>query len=224
MRRPRFIAEQARDARGLLGRLIAFIMARETWGVNQSAIAALDVRETEHVLDVGCGHGRGLTAIAALAPKGRVAGVDPSELMVEIAAKRNRGLIRSHRVDIAVASAEDLPFASGAFDKAMCVHVVYFWRDLLPALKEIARVLKPNGRLVLLFRTNADDAAISTFPPEVYRFPSLEEMVSALTMVGFAVDVPTNLHSKQHAGPILLSAVKRSGGLASQLPTPPPPR
>lgn len=215
MRRPRFIAEQARDARGPLGRLIAFIMARETWGVNRDAIAALGVRETDHVLDVGCGHGRSLATLAALAPKGRIVGADPSELMAEVAVRRNRALIRSHRVDVTVASAEDLPFANGAFDKAMCVHVVYFWRDLRPALTEIARVLKPGGRLVLLFRTDADKAAISTFSPEVYRFPSLEEMVGGLATAGFAVDLPADLHAKQHAGPILISAVKRSRTLVS---------
>ena len=210
MRRPRFIAEQARDARGPLGRLIAVIMARETWGVNRDAIAALEVRETDHVVDVGCGHGRSLATVAALASKGRAVGADPSELMVEVAVRRNRALVRSHRVDVVVAGAEDLPFANGAFDKAMCVHVVYFWRDLRPALAEIARVLKPGGRLALLFRTDADKAANSTFPPEVYRFPSLEEMVGALATAGFAVDLPGDVQTKQHAGPILISAVKRA--------------
>ena len=43
MRRPRFIAEQARNARGPLGRLVAFVMARETWAQNRRAIQALDV-------------------------------------------------------------------------------------------------------------------------------------------------------------------------------------
>ena len=43
MRRPRFIAEQARNAQGLLGRLVAFIMARETRGVNQRVIEALGI-------------------------------------------------------------------------------------------------------------------------------------------------------------------------------------
>ena len=45
MRRPHFIAEQTRHANGLLGRLIAFIMARETWGENKRTIDALGVEE-----------------------------------------------------------------------------------------------------------------------------------------------------------------------------------
>jgi hypothetical protein len=39
MRRPNFIAKQARHARGPLGRIIAFIMARETWAQNRRAMA-----------------------------------------------------------------------------------------------------------------------------------------------------------------------------------------
>ena len=187
-RRPRFIAKQARDARGLLGRLIAFIMARETWAQNQRAIAALEVAAEDHVLDVGCGPGRALAALATMAPKGRVVGVDPSELMAEIATDRNQALVRSGRVDVAVAGVEDLPFSNGAFDKVLCVHVVYFWPDLVPALREIARVTKPGGRVALLFRTTADHAAVQAFPPDVYRFRSLDEVLAALKEAGFEVD------------------------------------
>ena len=93
MRRPQFIAEQARNARGLLGRLIAFIMARETWRENLRAMDSLGIAQADHVLDVGCGHGRSLPELATRAPRGRIVGVDPSELMVEIAKQRNRPLI-----------------------------------------------------------------------------------------------------------------------------------
>jgi ubiquinone/menaquinone biosynthesis C-methylase UbiE len=41
------------------------------------------------------------------------------------------------------------------------------------SLRAVARVLKPGGRLGLLFRTNADSKAIASFPPEIYRFPAL---------------------------------------------------
>ena len=139
MRRPRFIAEQARNARGLLGRIIAFIMARETWGQNLRAMDALDVDQSDQILDLGCGHGRSLTELAARAPTGRVVGVDPSGLMVEIAAQRNRALIEADRVDVVLATVESLPFRDDVFDKVLCVHVLYFWKDLDVSLREIVR-------------------------------------------------------------------------------------
>lgn len=187
MRRPRFIAEQARNARGPLGRLIAFIMARETWAQNRRAIEALEVAPDDHVLDLGCGPGRALAALAAKAPRGRIVGADPSELMAEIASDRNKALLRAGRVDVAVAGVEALPFADASFDKVLCVHVLYFWLELTAAFREIRRVLKPGGRFVLLFRTTADAQAIESFPTEVYTFPPLSQVAATLGAVGLEV-------------------------------------
>ncbi len=208
MRRPHIIAEQARHARGLLGWIIASIMARETRAANLRAIEALGIAPGNHVLDIGCGHGASLAAIAARAPKGRVVGVDPSPLMVDMAVRRNRRLVRRGRARVVVAGAETLPCPDVVFDRALCVHVVYFWTDLDACLREIARVLKPGGRLALLFRTDADAATVATFPADVYRFRALAEMIAALTVAGFAVD-SINTAGKGEAGPVLLVAERR---------------
>ena len=139
MRRPQFIAEHARNARGLLGRLIAFIMTCETWRESQRAMDAQGTEQGDHVLDIGCGHGRSLAELAKRAPRGRIVGVDPSELMVEIAAQRNRPLIEVARRNVVLSSVESLPFPAGVFDKAQCVHVYYFWKDIEISLIEVAR-------------------------------------------------------------------------------------
>jgi SAM-dependent methyltransferase len=204
MRRPRFIAEQARHARGPLGRLVAFIMSRETWRENQRAIDALGVTASDRVIDIGCGHGRSLAALAARAEEGHVVGVDPSDLMAGIAVQRNRELIAARRVEVRTAGIDALPFADDAFDKALCVHVVYFWADLDVAFREIARILKPGGRLALVFRTNDDEAAVRAFPADVYRFPSLTDVSAALIRAGFAV----NRTDRSGAGPMLMVAAK----------------
>lgn len=204
MRRPRFIAEQARHANGLLGRLIAFIMARETWSQNLSAMDALSIGQADHILDVGCGHGRSLTELAARAPRGRIIGVDPSELMVEIATQRNRMLIEAGRVDVVLSGVESLPFPDDAFDKAQCVHVLYFWKNIETSLREITRVLKPGGRLGLLFRTNADLKAIASFPREI--FPALDDVAAALERGGMDVRIVGNGANE----PALVLATKRS--------------
>ena len=187
MRRPQFIAEHARNARGLLGRLIAFIMARETWSQNVRVMDALSIEPVDHVLDIGCGHGRSLAELAARAPRGHIVGVDPSELMVEIAEQWNRSLIEANRVDVVLSTVESLPFPDGVFDKAQCVHVLYFWKDIETLLREIVRVLKPGGYLGLLFRTNADPKAIASFPPEIYRFPALADVSAALEWAGMDI-------------------------------------
>ena len=188
MRRPVFIAQQARNAKGVLGRIIASLMAHETWAQNRRAIDALGVARGDHVLDIGCGPARSLATLANLAPEGRVVGADPSSLMAELAVRRNSALVRARRVEIVMASAASLPFADAAFDKALCVHVLYFWNDLDRPFAEIARVLKPGGKLALLFRTSADAKAAQAFPAEVYRFPSLTEVIAPLEAAGLAVE------------------------------------
>ncbi len=228
MRRPHLIAEQARHATGAIGRLIAFIMARETWGENRRAIEALGIRAFDHVLDVGCGHGRSLPLLASLASRGKVVGVDPSDLMIEIASERNRDLIRLCRVELAVSTAADLPFTAATFDAALCVHVVYFWKDLNTNLKAIARVMKPGGRLALIFRSNGHTKAVQSFPSDIYTFPSTKEVNTALADAGFSVQdlsdltaperphlfVATRLSSALHATQSDLSQTRQAGECA----------
>ncbi|MCK1544448.1 class I SAM-dependent methyltransferase [Bradyrhizobium sp. 179] len=65
--------------------------------------------------------------------------------MVEIASQRNRPLIEAARAEVILATVESLPFADNFFDKVLCVHVLYFWKDFDVSLREIARVLKPGA-------------------------------------------------------------------------------
>ncbi|MDP3740036.1 MAG: class I SAM-dependent methyltransferase [Hyphomonadaceae bacterium] len=208
MRRPRFIAAQARHAKGPLGRLIASIMARETWAENQRAIEALGINEGDRILDVGCGHGRSLAVLAARAPKGRVTGVDPSALMVDIAVRRNRDLVKARRVTVAMAEVDALPFPDSSIDKALCVHVLYFWDSLDAGLREIARVLKPGGRLALVFRSAADERAVAAFPKDIYRFPTETAVTSALEAAGFIIDRSESCDEPRPQGPALVTATR----------------
>jgi ubiquinone/menaquinone biosynthesis C-methylase UbiE len=86
------------------------------------------------------------------------------------------------------------------------MHVIYSRNDLATAFTEIARVLKPGGRLALLFRTNADEKAVQAFPAEVYRFPSLTEVIAPLEGAGFAVQAQDKLCCEPGTAPVLLIA------------------
>src|SRR5262245_49983120 len=143
-------------------------MARETVTANDTALELLDLEPTDRVLEVGFGHGATIARAAAAVGRGFVAGVDTSEEMCRMAARRNRREIAAGRVELRQGSADALPYPDSSFDKVLSVHTLYFWSDLVRPLREIARVLKPGGRVVLTHRT--DPAADRDFPSAVYRF------------------------------------------------------
>jgi len=180
-------------------------MAFETWTANRRAIEALDVRKGDHVLDVGCGPGRSLAALTVLVGNGRVVGLDPSPLMVNVALRRNRQLVGSGRIEVTIGAIERLPFPDGTFDRALSVHVLYFWPDLTAAFHELRRVLKPGARISLLFRSKSNPAAVRSFPPDIYRFATRVEVEAALDVSGFTV-----CSDNTEAEPVLLAAQARA--------------
>jgi ubiquinone/menaquinone biosynthesis C-methylase UbiE len=159
-------------------------MAHETRAANGTALELLELEPADRVLEVGFGHGATIARLSGVLSSGFVAGVDPSAEMCRMAARRNRQTVLDGRVDLRQASVDVLPYPTGAFDKALSVHTLYFWPDLVRAFREIARVLRPGGRLVLAHRT--DPGAARDFPASVYRFPGDVEVQDALTRAGFA--------------------------------------
>ena len=186
MRRPEFIAKHGGMPVGWLGRVVASIMERETTAINQDAIALLEPKVGEAVLDVGTGNGLSLRHLASRVGEGTVVGVDHSPVMCRRAEKNNKPLVHEGPVSVMCACSDDLPFETGYFDSAMSVHTLYFWDPAEPHVKEIARVLRPGGRLVLAFRPDTDPAT-SDFPNSIYTFRSIEEVEGLAISCGFEI-------------------------------------
>jgi SAM-dependent methyltransferase len=184
VRRPAFVARQSRCPTGLLGRLIGYIMSAETAEANAEALTILDLQPGDRVLDVGCGHGRTIEHAATSVAVGLVAGIDRSEEMARMAARRCLHLLREGRAGVMVSDSAYLPFRSRRFDKALSVHTVYFWRDPKAHLREIRRVLRDGGRFVLGCRPKGD-AGSEDFPESVYTFYTAEEVRGLLEASGF---------------------------------------
>ena len=144
------LLRQCAKPTGLLGAYVALRMnishARLTaWGLSH-----VSIRNDDAILDIGCGGGRTVKRLAALAPAGTVVGIDVSRESVALSRRVNRQTIREGRVAIREASVSRLPFADDAFTLATAVETHYFWPDFAAGLGEVLRVLAPGGRLILI--------------------------------------------------------------------------
>ncbi|MGI9430692.1 MAG: class I SAM-dependent methyltransferase [Myxococcota bacterium] len=100
------------------------------------------------------------------------------------ARRRNRAGIDSGRVHIEDGDSQKLPFEADRFDAAFSVHTLYFWPDLDEGVRELARVLRPDGRLLLVYRPD-DPELRKELPASVYRLHGPNELESALREAGF---------------------------------------
>jgi ubiquinone/menaquinone biosynthesis C-methylase UbiE len=189
MRKPQFIARQGRKPSGLLGHIVARIMAKETANENDFALGLLQLQPQDAVLEIGCGHGDTLAKAAKLASRGLLCGVDFSATMNRVATRRHRRLLGNKRIEFRLASSDKLPFPDQSFDKILAVHTIYFWKAPLDHLTEARRVMKPGGVFVLGFRPAEDPGFQATFPSEVYHIRREAEIAKLATEAGFAVEL-----------------------------------
>ncbi|RAG87238.1 SAM-dependent methyltransferase [Streptacidiphilus pinicola] len=137
--------------RGLGGALVGALMARRHGPQIRACVADLAPAAGEHVLEIGFGPGLGIAALALAAPELRIAGVDPSELMLASARRRTRrvGAGVQGRIELRRATADRLPWPDDTFDGVCATNSVQLWQPLDASLSEVRRVLRPGGRLAL---------------------------------------------------------------------------
>jgi len=144
-----FITKQFGNPSGLFGRLIGNRMARGNVYDAQWTISLLDIQPSHRILEIGFGPGVSTQMASAKASKGFVSGIDHSETMVQAASKRNADAIQSGRMELKQGDVTSLPYPDKSFDIAYSLHSIYFWKNPVDCLKEIKRVLKPDGLLAI---------------------------------------------------------------------------
>jgi ubiquinone/menaquinone biosynthesis C-methylase UbiE len=102
------------------------------------------------VLDIGCGGGRILERLARKAIKGKIVGIDYSEDAVAVARRRNRRLIGGGRVDVLHEAVSSMSFPDNTFDLITAIETHYFWPNFPEDLREVFRVLKIGGQLLIV--------------------------------------------------------------------------
>lgn len=107
-------------------------------------IRRLEFNSTEKLLDVGCGTGSLLRHISLSFPDAVLCGLDPSAEMLAIARQK----LDPH-IELREGWAESLPFCDDSFDIVVSCSSFHYWRKPEIGLREVARVLKADGRIVI---------------------------------------------------------------------------
>jgi len=140
------------------------VTAQELEPASEAALAALGPVDGDQVLDLACGTGN--AAALAVAQGARVTGLDSSQRLLEVARERVPDGEFVH------GDMGELPFTDGAFDAAVSVFGIIFARPSEPAVAELARVVRPGGRV-----------AITSWPPRGAVFEAVKLMRQAVGRV-----------------------------------------
>jgi demethylmenaquinone methyltransferase/2-methoxy-6-polyprenyl-1,4-benzoquinol methylase len=182
-------------------------------GWRRHAVALARLADGEIALDVGVGTGDlAFELLAASEPTARVVGVDVSERMLTLVRARARGSVHGRRFEARAADAQALPFADGSFDRVVAGFAVRNFGDLDAGLREMRRVLRPDGTAVILEFSHAtnglvraayrlyvhglvprvaallggDATAYRYLPRSMERFPGAERLAERLRAAGFS--------------------------------------
>jgi ubiquinone/menaquinone biosynthesis C-methylase UbiE len=160
--------------------------SRRNATVQTAAVEALALEPEDRFLDVGCGSGAAVRQAAAVAS--RATGVDLSPAMIERAEQLAEGI---DGVEFRVAESSELPFEDGAFTAVLCTSSFHHYPDPEASVREMARVLAPDGRIAIgdgsadRWEARLADVFLRRFDESHVRVYRSTELASLLYGAGF---------------------------------------
>ncbi len=179
------LAHQLGHPSGIRGRFLARGLNRGNRSVVLAAVDAAQVQPGQSVADLGFGGGVGLQPLLdKVGPTGHVDGVDIAETMLEVARRRFAGDVARGGLSLHNGDLNALPLSDASLDAVITTNTVYFVEDLARAFSELARVVRPGGRVVIAV---GDPDAMSRMPVTAhgFRLRPVDEIAAQLESVGF---------------------------------------
>lgn len=168
------------------------VLSAEEIALLEQIAQAAEISATDRVLDVACG--TGLVSFALAPRAAEIVGVDISGGMLAKAREiRHRRGVRN--VHFTLAEAERLPLPEESFDAAVCRFGIHHFLQPGLQLREMARVLKKKGRLVIVDTSSSEDSREAQLhnalerlrDPTHVRMPSKSELTELVTNTGLQV-------------------------------------
>jgi arsenite methyltransferase len=205
------MARQLGHPEGIRGRLTALGLNRGNRDVVLAAVAATELDAGQAAADIGFGGGVGLRPLLdRVGPDGHVHGVELSETMLAVARRRFGAEVAAGRLSLHAGDLVELPLESDALDAAITVNTVYFVENLERAFAEIARVLRPDGRVVI---GAGDPVAMARMPftAHGFRLRPIDDLTGLLRAAGFHEQRHERVGSGERAFHLLV-ADRAAGG------------
>lgn len=182
----KILTQQARKPSGWIGRFVMTEMfSTGNADLNDFVKEMLVPEKADRILEVGFGPGKLIAEMADVTADGLIEGIDFSDTMLKQATKVNRQQIVKGKVKLHQGECRRLPFADNSFHKLCSVNTLYFWEQPEKYLREMLRVLKPQGKIVIGFRDDQQTSRLN-FNEEIFSSYSQAEVVNLLLAAGFA--------------------------------------
>lgn len=198
------IFEQGRKPTGFWGNVIGRLMNLAHRPFYRLLSEQVPIEPDFTILDIGCGAGRSLAVLAEKVPCGKVFGIDYSPEMVRMASKVNEQLVSQNRIEVIQTSVSSMPFEDSLFDLVVASETIHFWPDLSNDLREVYRVIKPSGHLVIVNKYARDEKEAAKLE-KYFSLHSPADFRKALEDAGFLIE---RLELLQKQGQIIIVGQK----------------
>lgn len=180
----------ARKPTGKFGKLLIRAMNISHYQLTSWGLGHLSIRKQDTILDIGCGGGGAIHKLAKLATNGKVYGIDFSGESVMASRITNKQFVQMGRVEIQQSSVSCLPFSDNMFDLVTAVNTHNYWPDLVTDMREILRVLKPGGKLIIIgsvYKGGKYDKRNQKYAELIeIAFPSVNELRGLFLKAGYS--------------------------------------
>lgn len=165
---------------------VANNMHEHNIGMTKKTIEALYIAKGDQILELGHGSCKHLPEILNKAENVSYDGLEVSTLMHQQAAQVNNSYTKANQAFFHLYNGQNIPFSDNTFNKILTVNTIYFWQNPETFIKEIYRVLKPDGLFSIGF---ADREFMESLPFTVYGFKlyDKEQLHALVAPSGFNV-------------------------------------
>jgi ubiquinone/menaquinone biosynthesis C-methylase UbiE len=182
----RKVAENLRHPKGLFGHVIASMMNYFNQGIITFSIDQIQIDNASLIVEVGIGSGKGISELLNRFPNAQVIGVDISDSMLERSRIRNKPAVNKGQLKLIKASIAAMDIESESIDTLFTINTLYFWNDPDLVCKELQRILRPGGDLLVSFNPS-EDMRKDMYPSDIFTFYTVDEVKELLEKNNFQI-------------------------------------